>query len=231
MKKSLLIAAAGLLLASCNGGSDTTTEQQSTVVFNPQYKSADLAMQELKGQVKEVQYYNYECDEDGKNPEAEDPNYEHMIMYFFFDENGTMTKGYAYNKDAPGPKLVRNEKGQIEHFEEYFKQMDFTFVDKFTYNENGNIDVDEVLGYEGHTKTTFKYDENCTLTSSETTQSGEGVMIVSSSTYTVVDTDAQGNWTRRLMKMISKEGHFRGEQKIAPSTTSYTVEVRKIIYY
>lgn len=228
MKKLLLIATAALILASCKGGSETATEQEAKVQVSKEYNSADLAMQELKGQVKSMEYYTYECNEQGENPEAEAPGYEHMKFYFNFDEKGTMTNGYAYNKDVPGPKLVRGESGQIAQIEEYFKEMNFTFVNKFSYNENGNIKSDEVLGYEATSKTTYVYNDKGDLVSSSSSQEGEGILTVTDATYEIKKTDDHGNWTRRLMKSTSKESR---DGKVMPNTNGYVMEVRDIVYY
>lgn len=235
MKKSLFIAVAALALVSCGGGSSSSEQekakQNEPLELAEKFQSADLAMQELQGKVKKMEFYTYTCDENGHNAEAEAPDYEHISLYFFFDEKGVMTKGYTYDETNVGPKLIRNAQGQIERYEHYFSDVKYMFVDKFTYNASGTIATEEVNGYESTSKTVFTYDEDNNLISSKAEQSGEGSVIVSETTYKILEKDDHGNWTRRLNTNRFKEAADDGKGTFSDTVTEYLLEVRNIVYY
>lgn len=237
MKRVIYITIAALSLTSClKKPAKTTTEQTSTpsaqaeaVDFKaPEYLSADLAMQDLGGKVKSMEYTAYACDEKGEIAPNEDGN--DQSLFFNFDTDGNMTKGFAFDQDDKGPKFFRNDKGQIEHTERMLPNLDFTYVNSFVYNERGNIISEEIKGYEFSGTTTNSYTDGV-LTSATAVEAGEGTVYRTTSSFTVIEVDAQGNWTKRLCKSEIESGPDDGSGKYDGHETSYGIEVRKILYY
>lgn len=226
-----------LALTACNSNTSTDssassndTTGQDTEATGLKFLSADLAMQDLAGQVKSMTNTTYACDDKGniiKDSQLGDTD---VTQYFDFDENGTMTRAFAFSQDDKGMTIKRNSKGQIESVQQHFAEIDFTRTDKFTYNENGRLASLEVSGYESNVKRTYTY-ANGVLASAKAIEAGEGEVYDMDLTYKIQETDDHGNWTKRMFTCQIKMGPDDGSGTVEDTDTQYGVEVRKIVYY
>lgn len=235
MKKFLLIALAVITLASCNKKpekadasaqaaptADNTFVMKQVNYAAPKYRSADLAMQELGGRVKTMDYTAVACTISGDTVFFDNPG-EGESIHFEFGENGQMTRGFMFEGEEKGPELKRNSKGQIERTERLLPEMNYTYVNSFVYNDASNIASEEVQGLNFGGKTINHYNDGV-LTSADAEQHGEGIAYTTHSTFKVVDVDNQGNWIKRLC--ISETKSNTGEV-----TNESGIELRKIVYY
>jgi len=237
MKHYIYIALAALALISCNKKKTTPKAEETpipavetTVDYKaPEYLSPDLAMQELGGQVRSMVFTALECDAQGNLPEGVGFDPEQGI-YFEYDTNGKFTKGYAFSGDDKGPKMIRDEKGRVVQLERMIAEMNFTYINKFTYNDDGTLASDEVDGLEHKGKTVNTYTDGV-LTSAVATGAGEGMTYTTKSTFKVIAVDAHGNWTKRLSTNVTEQGPDDGSGKVTETDTSYGLEMRQITYY
>ncbi|MCQ2288570.1 MAG: hypothetical protein MJZ74_05675 [Muribaculaceae bacterium] len=248
MKKYLIIALAAIAFTatftSClkkpqkntdATATETSAEKKVKVSLTPveykapTYLTKDLAMQDLGGQVKRMEYTALECDKDGNM--TDDPNGEPITVLFIYDINGIMTKGYAQSEQDKGVKLVRDKAtGLISQTERMVIELDFTYINKFEYNPDGTIAREEIIGKEfsGTTTNTYKDGVQVEATAVET---GDGVTNSVHTTFTVIEVDRKGNWTKRLCTSEYKSVPDDGSAEGTDSGTAYGIECRKIEYY
>ena len=233
MKQYLIIALSALVLASCNKKpqkqeqtsetAKTETTIQEVEYKAPEFLSPDLAMQDLAGHVKSMEYTVSECDEKGQVLPSEG-----MSLFFFFNEKGSITKGYVSTKEEKGPKFIRNEQGQIKQTERMIAELNFTYINSFTYNPDGTVASEKVNGYEVSSQTTYTYD-NGVLVSSIGEETGEGMTYKTRNTFKVLEVDSHGSWTKRMCTSdvtYTEQGNPNEEKQ-----TTYAIEERKIEYY
>ncbi len=235
-KKVLLVALLAASLSACNGRYNKNKENENDgksfthvkeVPFKaPDYLSKDLAMQDLGGQVKTMVYSVCTCDEYGNIIKEDASDY---TLYFAYDVNGTMTKGFAQDKDDKGVKLVRGKDGTIERVEYLFVAQNMTYSNVYQYNPNGTIDKEHVDGTLIDGETRNVYQDNV-LKEAYATTSGEGVTEDVHTTFMVIEVDKHGNWTKRFCYSASQ---YTDEQ--APGEVNradnYAIESRVITYY
>lgn len=241
MKHYIYITLAALALVSCNNKKAKAPQEapagveaqpSATVAVDykaPEYLSPDLAMQELGGQVRSMVFTALECDPNGNLPEGVEFDPEQAI-FFEYDTNGKFTKGYAFSGEEKGPKMIRDEKGRVIQLERLIAEMNFTYTNKFTYNDDGTLASDEVNGLEHTGKTVNTYTDGV-LTSAVATGAGEGMVYKTKSDFKVIEVDGHGNWTKRLSTNVTESGPDDGTGKVTETSTSYGLEIRQITYY
>ncbi len=238
MKTFLFTLATVLLLASCGNSTATNQEQgqDSAIAQNApapsqaKYLSNDLAMQDLYGQVKSVTVKIVDCDSLG-NATQENIRYaDEGATFFDYDKDGVFTRAYAFDYKKEGYKLVRDHKGRVQQYEEYLEDYDYTFVHKFTYNDQGNILTEDYGTVDGKGSVKNTYAAGI-LASSYTETNFEGTLCKTKTTYKVLETDKQGNWTRRLRTEDQDVASTEEPDKIVEHSIMYFVEMRTITYY
>lgn len=235
MKKYIyLTTIATLALTSClkKESKETSQDQANTIqeveYKAPQYLSPDLAMQELGGKVKSMEYSVYNCDANGNR--IDDDGSDAQALLFFFSADGTMTKGFVYEKGEMGPKLIRNDKGQIDHTERMLIEYDFTYINSFEYNTDGTVAGEKIKAPEFSCTTKNEYKEGV-LVGATAEERGEGTIYTTTSTFKVLGVDAQGNWVKRFCSSTIQSGPDDGSGTITETGTTHNIETRKIIYY
>lgn len=236
MKKYFYLSIiAALPLCSClkKPSNETTSQKQVTTIQEvdykaPNYLSADLAMQELGGKVKSMEYRVYNCDANGNR--IDDADSEEQAIMFFFSADGFMTKGFVYDKGEMGPKLIRNDKGQIDHTERMLIEYNFTYINSFEYNSDGTVAGEKIKAPEFECTTTNEYKDGV-LVSATARESGEGMVYNTTSTFKVVGVDAHGNWVKRFCTSTVKMGPDDGSGTVTETETNHNIETRKIVYY
>lgn len=239
MKYYHFLAIAALAVASCNGPKESTpqvqTKQESpavsidTIAFTaPEYLSPDLAMQELGGRVKSMEYTAYECDNNGQMlPEA----VRDWAYIFQYDQNGKYTKAYAMSPTDKGAQVTRDEKGFAVETTRMIANAEATnYVHKYTFTQVGNIATQEDSGDGYSGKTQYSYTDDV-LKSSVVDEKGDNMVYHSENTFAVIAVDAHGNWTKRFCTTLFQSGPDDGSGKYTDSETIYSIEERKIVYY
>lgn len=241
MNKTLLIAVTALALASCTDKKNPASKteqgeqpaQEATVTLNgidfkaPEYLSPDLAMQDLGGRVKTMDYTAYECNPEGyRYEDAETISYN-----FGFNEQGMLTKGFAMSETDKGVKVTRDKDGHITQTERTLAgATGIIYTHQYTYNDRGNIATEVEEAKESSTKTTNIYTDGV-LTSSKVEAVAEGKKYSTTNTLTILEADAHGNWTKRLCASTIKIGPNDGSGRFDDSQMCYNIEERKIVYY
>lgn len=223
MKKQLLFTASAalLMLASCTG----STEPQ---------QSPDLQALGLKGQVKEITHYIYDADEEMTMGDSSYPG-----SKYTFDEKGNLVSEDDYIFQVED--LKRDEKGRIvaKHAEDVSDSEgdDYNIYDMtYTYGE-GFLPlkvytiISGVISYTDDTEN--QYDAEGNLTSAKSNSIFDGNTDESSTQYTILETDEMGNWTRRFIATQSVQQLLDGDNNLleADTTSSYSIDIRQIIYY
>lgn len=249
MKKlSVLTFALSLLcIASCNNNpvkgngentSDSTLNDSSTTLApgevpdemmegNSNFMSPDTKLNDLHGLVNKCSYRRAECDENGK------PN----IDYYWytevkvFDRDGFLDlKAKELDWRLNDPKVERNDQQQITKVKWYVSDFGCDIFEAYAYDSHGMLASTHSGGIENDEHITYKY-KGDTLVSSESKGAAEGSAYRTTTTYTILETDDNGNWTRRISKQLYESGPDDGSGKYDESITSYNIEERTITYY
>ncbi len=231
MRQYAILALAALALAACNKKPDKNASKpavqpksaiEAVPYSAPQYLSADLAMQDLGGQVKSMTYSTAMCDPNGQL--ISDPDNE-VTIYFDYDQQGNFTRAYALTPDDKGYKITRDDKGRIKQLERHIDELNFTYVDQFTYNDNGTLATEQAQGYDNTSKTTYNYTDGV-LTSADVRDEAQGEVYTVHATYKVLSVDNHGNWVKRFTtycQTVTSPG--------IPADTAQAMEIRAIEYY
>lgn len=218
-----MASAAMLMLASCSG----SQSQQS------QQKYADLECMGLKGQVKEVSTTIAETDD-----VMAVSNASFDVESFTFDEQGALTSEDNYNFQPED--LTRDDQGRIatkREIEVYGSEDDEFNVYESTYTyEQGMqptvLDID-VTGASYAIHQEYDYNAEGDMTHSVKNMVYDGYTCSLTNTYTILEKDGQGNWTRRKVETTTVERMLNeaGDWCDAEPQTSTTIEVRQILYW
>lgn len=248
MKKSLIpiLSMAMFCMMSCNNSSVKSTDDTADSLSNDtccqlapgevsdeltegndNFMSPDTKLNDLHGLVKKCVYRKSDCDKDGK-PTEYAYWYEEVKV---FDRDGFLDlKSKELNWRLNDPKVERNDQKQITKVQWYVSDFDSYVTEKYTYNERGLLATCKAEGVESSDLTEYEYD-NDTLIKSTNHGSGEGSVFRNTAVYTILDTDDQGNWTRRISKQIFEDGPDDGSNTYGNAATSYVIEERTITYY
>lgn len=209
-----------------NDSCDTSAVEE----LHGKYNSPDLMFKDLKGKVKECAMTMYTCDEKGENAN------EDLVMHeenFVFDE-----KGYI-DLESPdlawrlvSPKVKRDDDNFIVEVKWYISDYDTYVSEEFVYNSDKTIKIHKNSGIESEDGESFTYADDGTLLKSVSTGAGEGSIFRTTSTYKILETDENGNWTRRLVKQIYESGEDNGSEVYDEEPSEdYYLQVRNITYW
>lgn len=244
MKKTLFCAAIVAIafgMTSCKNtkqepANDTEQKADSTVVVEEkaepesEYKSLDLNCLNLRGHVSEVKTYKE------KNPDYSD--------FLAFDEQGRLYKMTTYAFEGPVVVTFKYrdatsfEGDFVDDQEEYSRQVlerddqhriIFYGTKGIVYGEGCQWKTREDGGWEDSTTFTVQqFDEQGNIVKETFEGCGEGMEWSGESTYEYLETDAQGNWTKR--KCIEKISEYDFGEKPGKYDKYETIEIREIKY-
>ncbi len=241
MKKIILPLFAAIMLCSCgnttsksagecDSDSVASFEETEECEANLNYMHPDTQMFELFGMVKSMTLTKYyDVSSEG---EIKDKSNSFVEKKLFFTRSGEFD---IYNKDfewrLTNPQFDRSSELKVSKVTWHVEDFDMNLSDTYEYNSHGMVSKLESEGVENFSTITFKYDNNTNLISSHDESVGEGSIFCTDITYTILEKDAQGNWTKRLLKCDEKTGDDDGSGKYTESSTYYEVETREIEYY
>lgn len=174
------------------------------------YNSEDLKLRDLYGSVHTMALYEQDCDEAG-NPIA---NGWPLGVTEVFDEAGRIvTEKIDINRDESGRilsyKLDESEFGDLWYQENY------------VYGENGLVTKLDLYKYFFSATRYCVYDEDGHLSRVVSEQSAEGEVWNVVVDYKILETDNNGNWTKRLVHHTT----------VSQEETKHNLELRDIVYY
>lgn len=202
----------------------TTTQQpaKKTLPFLTQ----DLRMYNLFGKVKT--FKTIETITDANQKPQEEPSEDWFTLEY--DTNGHFVKtvsNWAEKsniKSQDGDKITKTETPIAEFG-------DMPVIVEYEYDSNDLVKTTKVQGIEGKSSTEHTYNDDGELVKELEKASGEGTVSVTEKTYTILDRDANKNWTKRFVKTTFKEGDDDGSGKFGPEETSYMLQTRTITYW
>lgn len=208
----------------------TTTEQpavQQPAKKTLPFLTQDLRMYNFFGKVKTFKTIETITDADQKpigNPSEDWCKIE-------YDANGHFVKfldGFTTTDDIKqkdGDKIIRTE----TPIEDYGGM---PAISEYTYDDNGLVKTMDVKGIEGKSITEYTYNDDGELIKTIEKGSAEGSAFEDETTYTILERDANKNWTKRFSKHTYKEGPDNGSGKLEPyGEPSYQLQTRTITYW
>ena len=216
MKKLLFCAAmfAALMLTACGGGNQSANGEEQRNAEQPTYdeqqptkqqkfQSADLRFHELQGHVSSVKYdeVTISFDIDGNQIRTEDDRF------------------YETTRDDQGRRILYRVK------DEYAKG-DFWVYIEYRYDGFGDLTECEAEYYEAGSTTRYLYDEKGQLAKTISDWDAEGEEWKEVSTYKILETDSEGNWTKRSVH--TEIEYLDWDEEVEPEDR---VEKRVITYY
>lgn len=173
---------------------------QQEKVKTVDYLSADLQMRELKGHVKSAKWYDNEAESDSRD--------------YGFSQKGEWTTFNGAALSRAFTKVERDAKRRVKSTLE--GENDQITLIEYTYNTAGYVSEENVdYGMDGYSKETFSYNSQGVLTTSRIVENmgydapDEPAVTF---TYTILQSDSQGNWTRRQVK--GSDGRNRVEKRV-----------------
>lgn len=227
MKRNFFMVCAAVvsmtLAVSCTSGakSENASAESGSV-------TADLLMDELTGKVKLCKTTTKSCNEQGV---SEDDMIWSSVTKVYDEEGYLDVNAEELDWRMVGPRLTRNDKKQITQVAWRVPEFEMDVTDTYEYNADGTVKSCVSEGVESIDELKYYYDEDKHLKCRVSDGAGEGSVFRSTSEYTVLDTDEQGNWTRRLVKATYESGPDDGSGKFDETFISYELEVREIVYY
>jgi len=229
VKKTIFIVLTSCVLFSCGSKAEQKkadavadfAREETVVSENVQKveekkadaKVTDLATFDLRGDVKKVDLFkNGEDMYEGRAFTADK-----KLDCF----NGLELKGGDHHKSSfkeggmeieVSLDIVRNAKGQITSMN--VRGIDGLIKREYTYDESGRVE-EYLYSAEGDTYvTSYTYDGqgNC-IKAKEVFDMGDGNKVEKIYTYTNIETDSHGNWTRRSVESQG-DGSFEETRKI-----------------
>lgn len=245
MNKIIISACALSLLAmtSCKGNANesanetaaddsTSTEVASTENVDGQsavskYYSPDTQLNDLFGEVAKCVTRKGNCDAKGNT--NEDTYWSTEVKVF--DRDGFIdAKSEELNWRLNEPIIERNDKEQISVVKWFVSDYNSYVSEEYKYNKDGMLASCQSNGIESADVIKYEY-EGTTLVKSISEGAGEGSVFRNTVTYTILDTDKNGNWTRRLQKGTYEDGPDDGSGTYGNAMTEYSIEERTITYY
>lgn len=200
---------------------NSNSEPEMVEEESEEFLGVDLAMFDLKGHVKQVEYPR----------DNNQPNGPALICKF--DEDGKLVSGtllelFNYHPDPIALKPQRNEEGKIVSFIE--SRDTFTPV----FFDNGKIQtIDMCLPTMGCMSYNYSMDNYGVISSGTTEVSVHGYRSKIFSEYEYTKYDDKGNWIERKVSGTSYEYSYNedGEEVEEKEDFSGGIETRRIIYY
>ncbi len=193
------------------------------------YLSPDLALNDLKGKVSKVTLKQTGCNPEGKV--MTDDSYWATTVKVFDVDNFLLPDAKETDWRLPNPRIKRNDKDQIVSVNWLVEDFDCDVSEEYTYNEDGTLKSMKMIGIESCDETTYTYNADGSLQKSVSLGAGEGTIYRTTTIYRILETDAQGNWTRRLQSQTCEDGPDNGSGEYIGSMEDYILEVREISYY
>lgn len=212
-----------------NEGSDAETVEDGVEASGEveEYLSPDLRLDDLKGNVAKCLYKKTSCDKDGN---VVNDSYWTKYVKVYDVDNFLNVQADETDWRLLNPTLERNEKEQIVKVSWYVEDYDSYIDESYVYNADGTLKSSKFTGIESVDETKFTY-ENGLLVKSVNDGAGEGSVFRSTTSYKILDTDSNGNWTRRLLTTQFQSGPDDGSGVYTESYVDYEIEVREIKYY
>ena len=176
------------------------------------YNSEDLKFRDLYGSVHIMTLYEQDCDENG-NPisTAWQPGVTEV-----FDQAGWIVTSKV--------NINRDENGHILSYELDESEFgDLWYQENYVYGENGLVTKLDLYKYFFSATRYCVYDEDGHLSRVVSEQSAEGEVWKVVMDYKILETDNNGNWTKRLVH------HTTVSQE--ETKHNYKLELRDIVYY
>jgi hypothetical protein len=186
--------------------------EQEPIVPVKSYNSEDLKFRDLYGSVHTMALYEQDCDETG-NPIA---NSWQLRVTEVFDEAGRIvTEKIDINRDENG-RILSYKLDEIEFGDSWYQE-------DYVYGENGLVTKLDRYEYFFSATRHCVYDEDGHLSRVVSEQSAEGEVWNVVMDYKILETDNNGNWTKRLVH------HTTVSQE--ETKQNYKLELRDIVYY
>lgn len=193
---------------------------------------SDVALYELKGNVRQVNVVKYAANKDW-TPNKDEIKDSYSIS---FDKNGIAKRYdnyFYYGDDNRTINATRDTKGRVVKLDDSAPH-DCGTSYSFTYDGNGNISSKK--GEDGCTcrfEYTYQYDENNRLEKTTYETSDVEYESKGENKYTYTQTDEKGNWTERriltqekIREVVDESGTYSTRK-----TQQYRIEKRVILYY
>lgn len=239
---TLAAVVAAMTISSCKKQAESGEQNDSTAAKselaegevpdeemegNNNFYSPDLMMDELKGIVTKCTTRSTNCDENG----VPDQDAYWTTITKVYDKDGMLDFGSKeMNWRLNNPRGERNAKGQLTKVLWYVEDYDTDIYDEYTYNADGTIKSCYSLGIESDDEIKYFYDDNFNLIKTTSEGAGEGSIFRSTMTYRILESDDEGNWTRRVVHQHFEDGEDDGSNKYTNEIYDYTVEERTITY-
>ena len=243
----LPIALLSAILTACGGGNNTKTtgnaNSEAQADAKPQTSTEQPAAQQpakktLPFLTQDLRMYNFfgkvktfktiETITDANQKPQEDPSEDWFTLEY--DADGHFVKNVSIwaektnIKSKDGDKITKTETPIADFGDE-------PVIVEYEYDSNGLVKTTKVQGIEGKSSTEYTYNDDGELVKEVEKASGEGSVSVTERTYTIIDRDANKNWTKRFVKTTFKEGDDDGSGKFGPEETSYMLQTRTITYW
>ena len=196
------------------------------------YFSADLKMHGLKGDVKRATSVLYDSDKDGKK------GFERDRVWLTSDERGVWTgnehatfKPAEYQRDNQGRLVSLDYRYVVNKEDDYGYEYHY----EYRYDALGALmgsSKSFVGELSGDMDYIYSYNKQGELDGYTEEGNSDDVAVDSNISFTILDRDGVGNWTRRLKKEVCTTTEEWGDGKIEHDTyTVYVLEERTIEYY
>ena len=233
---SLLACTGGKTPGSTNDSGDSARVSQQAPGEVPdggqeedgRYLSPDLMMDELQGRVKMCTLKQASCNQDG---EVDKTAYWMETTKVYGQDGFLALQDKAMNWRLSDPKIERNDKQQVTKVSWYISDYNTDVQEVYTYYDNGMVKSCKSLGIENEDETQYFYDADRMLQKTLSHGAGEGTIFRTTTTYTILDTDEQGNWTRRILKQTIEDGPDDGRGSYENSIDEYSIQLRDIVYW
>lgn len=230
-----LMMACGQKSDSAQGNADSTKVDapaaeavEEKVEEKSVYLSPDLALNDLKGKVSKCIYKSTDCHENGK---VDDGSYWQTEVKVFDVDYMLQPNAKEADWRLNDPRLKRNDKGQIVTVSWFVSDFGCDISEEYTYNENGTLKTKKNNGIENAEEIVYTYKADGSLEKSVSKAAGEGMIYRTTSTYRVLESDENGNWTRRMQTQLCEDGPDNGSGVYENSAKLYLIETREISYY
>ncbi|MCQ2192215.1 MAG: hypothetical protein MJZ23_05050 [Paludibacteraceae bacterium] len=221
MNKTLLGAISAIsLLTACNQANNNSTTTTADSTSADAFFSADGRFLDVRGQVKSVTIKSTDCDAEG-NTESD----EWSVQTFTFNKKGMLTGGFG-----PVTRITRDSQGQIVKEERTVdNEGDVAWVD-YAYNEQGLLESVTTHNEEWTGMKTYSYDKELNCISSCEPSTDDELLVEETEEFEILDRDSHGNWTKRFITNIIKNGKDNGHTNWDTTDVTYGIEIREIVY-
>lgn len=186
--------------------------EQEPVSLIKSYNSEDLKFRDLYGSVHTMALYEQDCDENGNPISAA---WQPGVTEVFDQAGWIVTNKVNINRDESG-RVLSYELDESEFG-------DLWYQENYVYGENGLVTKLDLYKYFFSATRYCVYDEDGHLSRVVSEQSAEGEVWNVVMDYKILETDNNGNWTKRLVH------HTTVSQE--ETNHNYKLELRDIVYY